>query len=53
MWHRTGTTADESIVEVWNGLGVDGGEEGGHGDLYIYNYSNLKKLREAITQNNH
>ena len=47
MCHRNGTTADESIVEVWNGLGVDG-ERGGHIDLYIYNYSNLKKLREAI-----
>ena len=48
MCHRNGTTADENIVDVWNGLGVDG--DGGEGvtlDHSIYNFFNLKKLTHA------
>ena len=46
MCHRNGTTADENIVEVWNGLGVDGegGVTVGH---FIYNFFNLKNLTHA------
>ena len=46
MCHRNGTTADESIFKVWNGLGVDG--EGGHSESEKANLCS-KALRKEFS----